>query len=330
NGEAIQLEILSGTGNHFSGYNSDTDETICQDVEISGCKFLNLKRGVGSHTAITNSYFKNIQIHDNEFTNITGYAVSMLNYADSSVYNNVITNCGAGIFCSTIEKSHRNMYASLRTSNARTAPMVLNDKIYGNRITITTGANGAKYNNVNYGILVCGEKLKKTKGNVPAGDWRISGVTVEKNTIKITCTGYPIWLDGAVKNTIRKNKITCDIVEKGKGGVGDGIRLQGSTDNVIKSNTITNMRKKGPGAQMCGIKLIEKSDSNKIQKNTIPKVSKDGIHLEDSKKITITGNTIQKPGRDGIYAYKKQLKKEADNKVKGAKRYKKNIIVVKK
>lgn len=354
NGEAIQFEILSGIGNHFAGYNSVTDETICQNIEIANCKFINLKRGVGSHTAITNSYFNNIQIHNNEFSNITGYAISMLNYTNSGVYNNTITNCGAGIFCSTLEKSYKNMYASKKSSNSRSKPMVLNDKIYNNTITVNTGANNANYNNVNYGILICGEKLKSKKGTVPAGDWRISGVTVNNNNVTVTCTGYPIWLDGAYKNTISNNILTCNATEKGKGNAVDGIRLQQSTNNVIKKNKITNQQTEGVSDNLSGIKLIKNSDSNKLQNNTITGASKDGIYLEKCKKITITGNTIkesgrdgiyatptckkltitknkiQKTGRDGLYMKKNQLVKESGNKFSGIKRHKRKYQIIKK
>ena len=240
NGEAIQFEILSGVAKkHFGGYNPLTDETPCKNVEISGCTFDGLKRGVGSHTAIANSYFTGFRIHDNTFRNITGYAVSMMNYKDSSVYNNTITQCGAGILCAASERSHSNFYASALFSNRRSAPMNLNCQIYNNVLSIDPGANGALYNNENYGIWVFGEKLKKKKGTIPPGDWRACGVTVRGNRITMNTSGSGILLTGAKGVTVSGNTVTC-----GKGRA-DGIKVTLSGQIVLRKNTVRGAGKRG-------------------------------------------------------------------------------------
>lgn len=208
NAEAIQFEILSGVANgHFNGYNPIDDETICKDVEVCGCTFEGVKRGVGSHTAIANSYFSNFRIHDNVFRNITGYAISMMNYVNSSAYNNRITNCGCGILVASTDRSHHNFYRSKKGSNSRSTPKNLNNKVDKNTLIITRGANGAKYNNANYGIWVYGEKLGKQTGTMPKGDWRASGVTVSDNTITMKTPGPGILMKGTKSCKGSGNKV---------------------------------------------------------------------------------------------------------------------------
>ncbi|HCI72933.1 MAG TPA: hypothetical protein DHV42_00115, partial [Lachnospiraceae bacterium] len=165
-------------------------------------------------------------IHDNTFRNITGYAISMMNYKDSAVYNNNITACGAGIICAASERSHANFYSSANGSNVRTSPMSLNCQIYNNMVSIDSGANGSNYNNANYGIWIFGENLKQNTGTIPAGDWRASGVTVRNNQVTMNVAGGGIWLTGTKGVTVSGNTVTCNFQSKGKYGTGSGIRTE--------------------------------------------------------------------------------------------------------
>ena len=291
NGEAIQFEILTGVGKgHFNGYHPIDDETICRDVEISGCTFDGLKRGIGSHTAIANSYFRNFKIHDNVFKNITGYAISMMNYENSSVYNNKISRCGCGILCATSERSHKNFYKSAKTSNSRTSPKILKNRIYNNTISINIGANGKKYNNANYGIWLFGEKLKKKRGSMPKGDWRCSGVAVMNNNITMNVRGGGIWLTGTVNTKITGNTVNCKFKKKGKAGAGVGIWIENGSGDVISDNIVSNVK-------------------SGIGKRTM------GIYVTGSKKISLMNNRLIKC-KKAIQASKKQLKKSSGNKTK--------------
>lgn len=291
NGEAIQFEVLTGVGKgHFNGYHPINDETTCRDIEITRCTFDGLKRGVGSHTAIANSYFTNFKIHDNIFKNITGYAISMMNYTNSSVYNNKISNCGCGILCATSERSHKNFYASAKTSSSRNSPKQLNNKIYNNTISINIGANGKSYNNANYGIWLFGEKLKKKKGSMPKGDWRCGGVTIKGNNITMNVRGGGIWLTGTVNTKVTGNTIKCQFKKKGKAGAGAGVWIENGNGDEISGNAVRNVK-------------------SGIGKNTM------GIYVTGSKKITLVKNRLIKCGK-AIQASKKQLKKNKGNKKK--------------
>ena len=345
NGEAVQFEILSSTGNeHFDGYNPIDDETICRNVEITGCTFQNLKRGIGTHTAIANSYFENFQIHDNTFKNITGYAISMMNYKNSFVLNNMIDGCGCGIQVSASERSHKNFYPSKNAAqNSRKNPEKLNIQISQNTLVINSGANGSNYNNNNFGIWVFGEKLKSNNGSMPAGDWRassgrtelaragirledseadtVSGNTV-KNKTKLNLGKNMIGIQvrkAENENSSKKAHIKNNVI---KNAAIYGIKAESASGITIQGNTIQNTGTSSTKGD--GIKIGDISSAS-IGGNTIKKSSRDGIKVDDSYKIMITANKIESCGRYGIMAPKRSIKKESGNKFAGGMRKKKNI-----
>ena len=314
NVEALQFDITAG--GHFGAYNPEDDETPCKNVSVTDCTFSGLKRGVGSHTGATNIYFSGMHFDRNRFDNISGYAITMMNYVNSTANGNTITNCGAGILCCTIERGYVNFYQALKgAGSTRSSYAKLNDVIEGNNITISTGANGVNYYLDNYGITLLGAKLKKKTGNMPKGDWRISGVTVRKNTITVPVTGHGIIVQGAVKDTITANTITVNARKKGNAKTANAIYLNGACDSItISKNVITNKNRKGAGSGMVGIRVRDAS-SVKIDKNKITGASADGIRIDRSKKTRITGNRITKCGRYGIAASKAMLSKEKSNKI---------------
>lgn len=321
NGEAIQFEILNKTASgHISGYNPLDDETPCANVEICGCTFSKLKRGLGSHTAILNQYFSNFNIHDNVFTDITGYAIGIMNYVNTKIYNNTISNCGGGILITASKKD--NMYPSEKVSNSRSKAKSLNVTINNNTITIEQGANGVKYNNSCFGIRFDGEKLSKASGRMPKGDWRVSGVTVKKNTFKMNVAAPAVWLLGTYKNKITGNKITCTYKKSGNCKSDGAICFRDGESDSIASNTINNTKKTGLGKKMSGIRLQGKNKNLKLQKNTIKNAGLDGIRIDASSKSTkiqIVKNTITGSGRYGIYGHKKKISKDSGNKITGSK-----------
>lgn len=309
NMEALQFDALAG--DHFGSFNPDNDETPSKNITVRNSTFKNLQRGVGTHTGVVNSYFENIKFINNTFENITGYAIIATNYKNADISNNTIKNCGAGIMFRTSEKDHSNFYASKIHSNTHKSYINMNSKITNNKITISNGYK-KEYTNNSYGIALYGEKLSKKVGTVPAGDFRVSGLTVTNNTITMNTNGYGIWLEGAVKNTISKNKITTKLTKFKSGKTSkkeasktdplDGIRLASSTSNKILSNTITNTTSSANAktSEINGITLNTNSSSNTIEKNTINTPGKDGIFIEKSNANTIKSNTINSPKRHGI------------------------------
>ena len=318
NYEAVQFDALAG--NHFSAYNPINDETPCKNVTVKNCYFKNLERGLGTHTGIVNSYFTNMTYQNNTFENITGYAIIATNYKDSLISGNTIKNCGAGIYFRTMESGHNQFYASKTHSNSHSKLVGMNTKIVWNTINVTSGY-ATTFRNVSYGIQLYGEKLNKAAGYVTAGDFRCSGVTVMNNTVNLYTTGYAIWLNGTTYTNVRNNTVNCNIVKKGKGGTGDGVRLQLSVSNTISGNKINNWTKKGYDGSMCGIVLISSSTYNTITYNTISKTKKDGIQLTKSASCNASYNTISNAKRNGIAVYNSKKTTIIGNKISNCKRY---------
>ncbi len=303
NSEALQFDATVGDGGeryHFGGYPERQDDTPCKNVTVKNCVFKNLQRGMGTHAGSANTYFDNMRFVNNKFTNITGYAIICTAYTNAVIANNTITNCAAGIFFRALEGSHGNFYAAQTHSSKRTKVKDFSSTIKNNKITITRGYKKA-YDNTGYAIHLYGEKLKKKDYNVPAGDWRLSNVTVQGNKITMQATGYPIWIEGTMNSLIKKNKITCNLTEQGAGGNGDAIRMDNCISNKIYQNTITNKTKKGGyDSDMSGINLMNSSD-NTVYLNTVKNVKKDGIKLDNCKNNTFTENTVETAGRDIVH-----------------------------
>ncbi len=344
-----KFESHPNCDSHFAGSAQTDDQTPCKNITVNNCTFKNLKRGVGTHTGIAKSYFVNMKFLNNTFKNISGYAVIATNYKQSKISGNTIVNCGSGILFRTMDGSHKNFYEPKKTKyKVQKKYANLKSKITDNDITVTK-AYKKGFKNVAYGIQLYGEyvdkKLSKqerkaSKNNIlmPPGDFRISGVTVKKNTVNLNVCGYALWLNGAVKNTVAENTLVAEIKSKGVGGNGDLIRLVSSSKNKIKQNVISNKTKTSYAPELRGICLTNSSNSNTVSENKVTGAKKDGIKVEYSKSNTIISNKVTNSGRDGIFimessgiylidntvksskayglhAQKKQLKKESGNRV---------------
>lgn len=316
NYEAVQLEIVTTRGHHFSGYPNNNDETPCKNISVTNCTFKNLQRGVGAHTGIVNSYLQNIIIEDNKFENITGFAIIATNFVNSRINKNIIENCGSGINYSTYLKSNNNFYPSTTKSNSHKEYKDMNTQIKGNTIEVSPGYK-AVYSNVAYGVQLTGKKLTSTTNGIPAGDFRCSGVTVADNEITLRSKGYGIWLIGSAENTIDNNTVTCNITKKGYSGNGDPIRIESSYKNTVSNNIFDNITSSGSyDKELTGISVLSSSNSNTISKNTVKGAKKDGIKIESSSSNKVLSNTVVSPKRDGIRITSAKKTKAASNTIK--------------
>ncbi|MBR1417300.1 MAG: right-handed parallel beta-helix repeat-containing protein [Bacilli bacterium] len=300
NNEALQIDAL--VDDHFSTYNPNDDETPSKNVTIDNCTFKNLQRGVGTHTGIINSYFDNIKITNNTFTNITGYAIIATNYKNSIIENNNIYNAGAGILFRTMEQAHENFYSSKVNNNIHNTYEDMNSIIRNNKIMINKGYK-VKYKNVGYAIELYGEELTSDIGTTSKGDFRVSGVTIKDNDITLKNVSYGIWLQGAIKNTIDNNNIVLKFTSATTTSTGDGIKLINSTNNNILNNNIENNTISSNyylAKDMNGIALNQSSSNNTVNKNRVTYAIKDGIHIDESNSNNIKKNTIISAQRHGI------------------------------
>ena len=313
NSNAEALQIDAAVYEHFSGFASNTDETPSRNITITKNTFKGLKRGVGSHSLVATSFNDNVNITNNTFEDIEGYAIIASNYRNCKITGNTIKNCGSGIMFTTSGTSESNFYQPrAKKYTKQSAPQNMNAVIENNKITVNAGNSKANFVNTGYGIQLLGatytasqsKSIRSKKKNnyvCPEGDFRASGVTVRNNTIAVNCSYYGIWLQGAFKNTVTNNVITTNVKVSGVGGTGDGIRASESSYNTISNNKFTNITTNGKDSDMFGINLIDSSSSNTVSGNTVSGMKKDGIKIEGGSNNVVTGNIISNAGRDGLH-----------------------------
>ncbi|MCD8125754.1 MAG: right-handed parallel beta-helix repeat-containing protein [Lachnospiraceae bacterium] len=305
--EAIQIDVL--VKKHFSDY--VYEDLPCKNIVIDNCKFKNVPRGVGSHTAVLNNPVKNIQITNSTFTNCRSAAIQGQNWINCTISDNTIngtTPRGIAIYPVLFNTSAEGVYLSSTLAaqggvssgtSVKYKTPAADQKIVitNNTITLSGSDPWADYDSV--GILVNGFTLSKKTGlgtasgdKIPKGDYYVSGVTISGNTIKTKYLG--IRLVNTKKASITGNTISYT----GSGGQEKyyGIQLrEKSTCTSISSNKIS-------GSFIHGIYLNGSSKATKIAKNTISSPTKDGIRVEDSSRVTsVISNKIKKPGEYGIH-----------------------------
>lgn len=135
NAESIQIDAASSSAAY--PWNSNSDGTVCQYVEIKGCHFHNntISPGIGNHDNKAHTY---VRIHDCTFDGLTSErgAIYFSGVESCDCYDNSFNNC-------TIA------FTSARTSNV--------SSFHDNRVdgaTTVVGDNYTrKYNNLIDGVL---------------------------------------------------------------------------------------------------------------------------------------------------------------------------------
>lgn len=283
--EALQIDIMRKE--HFDYYPS-YDETPCKNVTITGCTFRNLQSGVGTHSAVTGSYHRDIHIDGNTFDGMHGYAVIAMGYADSTINNNVMTNCGFGIEFRTLSNTLSSVYKAKKKNSGVTTN--LNCEISGNKINIVQ--TGYKYRIS--GIKVYGKNLKSASKGVPAGNYRVSGLRITNNEIVQNCKGVVMILEGMDNSTVQGNTVTCDFVNAGHnmgGDGGSGIRLDNSKGNTVSGNTVRNNEAAANGRRVCGICLYKSSDNNTVTGNVVTGATSRSVYNKGTGN-NVTGNIV--------------------------------------
>ncbi len=305
NCEAIQIDVLKDEYFNYPAY----DGTPTRNVEISGCTFRNVQRGVGTHTAITGYYFDKMIIKNNTFTNIPGYAVKTVNYINSEISGNVITDCGSGICVATVpNEGLGHFYAPMSKDSA--VKKKLNVKIYGNSISLKSKG----HDNVAFGIRIHGENVVKHKdrdGVTFSADCRVAGVTVENNVInsainQVSVIG--IHIDGANGSAasnesdvkVIKNKINFTNKKASSNRI-YGIKVEASNNVYVNGNTVKDLKS---GKKNLGIGIITEASKGIIfSGNTVTGTNSYGIRIENTKKSAVSKNTVSGAGNAGVYVY---------------------------
>ena len=301
--EAIQLDILKKE--HIVDCRSEA--LAMKNVVIENCTFENCPRGIGTHTMILNNPFDGIKIRKNTFKNMTSAAIQGMNWKNCEISGNTIEKTPRGISVySLLGSGGMGAYkasaiaaegkTNTNISDSYQGPYDSNIVICNNTIT---GCGSVKDQYAAYepaGISIVGEKLTKVykkyddgSGALPKGDYSIKGVTIKNNVINVK--GYGIRLIGTKDAKVQSNTLSCGNNRNYHLSF-HGIQLYESSASAVSNNSVS-------GAPVNGIDIYAGSVSN-INGNEIDASGKYGIIVKKSTVPYINANTIFKPGSDGI------------------------------
>lgn len=96
--EAINIDGTDYAVNGFNHVWSKHDKTVCQNIEITNCKFTDLGTAIGSHTYVANQgqqcYHTNIRITNNVFFGSTNCAIRAMNWKNVLIVDNSFRDIG--------------------------------------------------------------------------------------------------------------------------------------------------------------------------------------------------------------------------------------------
>ncbi len=283
--EAIHIDCLHNDSMAPSNQdNTIYDDSICNNVTISGCVFDSIPRGVGTHIAVAGLYPSNINISNNTFSNITYEAIKAYHYKNVTIENNTITNAGSGIkmylYASpdeseNDEEGNSNYLTALKGTVTEGVPSNLNVRICNNTI------QGIKDKKVGFGIHLvgCAERI-------------VNGAVIEGNTI-VSNGSAATELSGIYVNYANTVTVANNSLDKNNDC---GMLLSSSSNLTISGNTVTNSEKNGILAQSC--------NTVTLSGNTVKGAGAHGVYMKQTNGAVITQNTVEKDKSGGICADK--------------------------
>ena len=277
NKEAVQMDICHSE--NIVGEYGYYDDTCENNVLVTSCRFSNVSRGIGAHSAVYGVYYNNIAITDCIFTDIDKQAILGMNFKNFIVKGNTMTDVGSGVQLRYANPDGENYYQP----NAGTASEVnANAGLVVSKNTITTKLNEKQSNS--YGIYVAGGRMSGT-------DYFVENATISDN--KISSAAHAIYLEYTNRSKVTGNTVT-KITLNSKSAPSNAICLTNSDKNVISGNKL--------GASLIGhgISLRESSTDNVIQSNTVNKAKRAGIIIADGSSAKIRNNKINSAGVSGI------------------------------
>lgn len=302
--EALQIDIINKL--HFPTYRAE--DLTMKNVRVENTQFVNVPRGVGSHTGVYNNPMNGIVVTGCTFTGIDTVAIEFQNVVNLQITNNVINSAPRGIAVNTIGTQGMFFSSSIaregkttaRFSNAYVQPAAnQNIVISGNRIICKGKDPHTGFENE--AIVLKGTyssdvpKGSRQMDALPKKDHYLSGVRVEGNTIETV--GHGIRLRDAKSSTVKGNTINYKGSKNGSANY-YGVQLIGhATNNVIEGNSISNSKTNG-------IFVSDKSSAKSIKGNAIKNVGKYGIAIQQSSATEIKSNKISKPKTHGIHVFR--------------------------
>lgn len=332
--EAIHIDCMHNSSMAPSAQEKTVyDDTICNNIKVVNCSFINVPRGVGTHIAVAGLYPSNITILNNSFSHITYEAVKAYHYKNIVISGNRIQNAGCGIkvylYANALdndrdEEGNSNYLAALKGVKTEAVSANLNVTISNNRIQTATGVKNG------YGIRVAGCKERIVSGV------KISGNAVTPTEIAAAATSQAgIYVDFGNQVQISGNRV----VRGGKTGIlvadssnvsiqgnvvtassGNGITAQNSGAVSVAGNAVNASAKRNiymktvlqakitgnrvSNDRLGGIVAGKASTGYWIEGNTVRTSRKNGIVIKASPQGTIWKNTVKTAGKYGIYVAK--------------------------
>lgn len=341
--EAIHIDCMHNASMAPSAQQKTVyDDTICNNIKVLNCSFINVPRGVGTHIAVAGLYPSNITIMNNSFSYITYEAIKAYHYKNILISGNQIQNAGCGIkvylYANAAdndkdEEGNSNYLVTLKGVRTEAVPANLNVTISNNRIQTATGVKNG------YGIRVAGCKERIVSGV------KISGNAVTPTEIAAASTSLAgIYVDYGKQIQITGNRV----VKGGKTGIlvadssnvniqgnvvtassGNGIIAQNSNVVSVVGNAVNASAKRNiyiktvlqakitgnrvSNDRLGGIVASKTSTGYWIEGNTIRTSRKSGIVINDSPQGTIWKNTVKSAGKFGIYVAKSDNTRVLEN-----------------
>lgn len=283
--EALQIDIIHEY-EHFPSY-AKYDDTPCRNVTVSGCTFRDLYSGIGTRSGVVGSYFDNISIVDNSFSNITEKAITCLNYVNSRISGNTISDATSGIILESypIGNSQDRLYMP----NNSVTPVIkgsLNCEISGNTISVSNNLSSVDCCAVTvYGTNV--NTVTAEKDGVLSGSYLAKDVVINNNVIMCnSASARGVFLTGVEDSELVGNRIYS--FSSSNDGI-NGVNFCDSSYNTIQSNEISGTFNNGFSlydGKSTGLGSVH----NGFYSNTVSSVKSYGIRIASGSSATVKYN----------------------------------------
>lgn len=263
--EAIQFDIAKTADTTIK----PADQTPCVDVVIrdnyfgsSGTAGSNkIARAIGSHSATIGVWHEDITIEGNTIENTLSFAVRAYNWRNSSIVNNKMINCAAGINVRTPDAAD-----AADTTDINGVVTNKSQDCEGNEVSGNRFYGGG---NVGRAIEIYGESSGKNKD-----------VTVIGNRCYMS---NPAALEAVILTYTEGGSVQGNII---RGSGNSGIKLRDSTFDIsVSGNTVEDPAE-------FGIEVATGCHYNAISGNIIRRSGNSGIYVAGVESISITGNNI--------------------------------------
>ncbi len=324
--EALEIDI-SGKGEDWAAA-FDGDNTVCENVIVTGCTFKDYPCGVGDHHSIAGTHTKNVEISNNKFlysnSTVAGCAIRTFAFDNCKITNNTINGNyatsirvyggkGVTVADNTISKAREDgimiASSSYKKNKVKKDEPVSNAVISNN--TIKANGRGIFILEKSSVTDVLNNKITSKRDGVALAQKSVLK-NLTGNDIKSDYRGITITVSGKASN-LRSNKVTAKndsalYVATGGTVTTVGGKKGGNTFKSGKKETIIISGKKT---------TVKELSYNKISSPAISKCS--SLKIAPNAKVTsILSNTIDTSGAaggTGINIFGGSVKKIAGNKI---------------